>query len=166
MAGFKIGGEDAGGLVAVEDACGMTDSGEDVGSVDVRHITTDALLLVFVSVCIETPRLEVVEFGGRKFGDFVLVVTDGESNLPAPVFVLNNHSIDIEVHAVVLQRTVICPHVGKTGDVADGLAGQEVGSLGVEIFNSNIQAVLQHAGLQTDVEAASGFPLEFGILDV
>ena len=122
----------------------MAHSGKDiVFSVDGGGVTVNAAFgFSYLAACfIQGIGLDEVHGTIGQLGDFVLVVADGESSLPTPVLGLDYHGIYVEVNAGVLQCTVIGPHVRKAGDVADGLAGEQVGSLAVEIFNAEVQAV-------------------------
>ena len=51
-------------------------------------------------------------------------------------------------------------------DVTHGFASQEVGGFRPVVVYAYCQAVVEEAGLQTYVEAACGFPLDGGVLDV
>ena len=113
--------------------------------------------------CISTNQIDIWL---GQCGDFILVMTDAETCLPTPILVLNKHSIYIKVYTWVLQRTIIWPHCSQTCDVTYWLASKQVVSIATEVFNTNVQTVLQQTSLQTDVVTFGSFPLQFGILDI
>ncbi|EJX10512.1 hypothetical protein EVA_01104 [gut metagenome] len=169
MLGFGISSKDTCRLVTIEYTSSLTNRSKDIIlTINRAGITMDFLQagLNATAIFVERISLNSVEFRSRKIRNLILIVTDGETSLPTPILVLNQHRIQSEVYTLVLHGTIVGPHKAQARDIADRFTSQEVCSLRIEVFHTEIQTILEEATLQTNIETVGGFPLEFGVLDV
>ena len=92
-----------------------------------------------------------------------MIVAHSETSLPLPVLGVDEDTVNIEVEAEVLQRTVVGELRALASDVAHGFEGEQVHGLGIIEVQAERQTVFEHSTLQTDVEAMSRLPRQFGV---
>ena len=109
---------------------------------------------------------DVVEAGGGEFSDLVAIVADGKASFPLEVLAVHKNGVQTGIQTDILEFAFVGPHIAETGDVAHSLAGEEVAGLACIEVEAEAEAVLEEATLETYVEAAVGFPLDGGVLNI